>query len=75
MTYDERHGGPYDRGSADFWYGRPYEPHYFVGGTYTSDKVELADMTAEEITAYPAGYRDAEARGDQKDWGDDCVSA
>jgi len=71
MTYDERHGGPYDRGSADYWYHRPFDPHYFVEGSYTSDKVELADMTPAEITAYTAGYRDAEERGDQKDWGDD----
>ena len=75
MTYDERQGGPYDRGRADFWYGRPYDPHYFKGATYTTDKVELDDMTAAEITAYTAGYRDAEQRGDQKDWGDDYVSA
>jgi hypothetical protein len=70
MTYDNRHGGPYDRGGADYFYGRPFEPHYFVGATYTSDKVELADMTPDEITAYSAGYRDAEERGNQKDWGD-----
>jgi len=70
MTYDTRHGGPYDRGGADYFYGRPFEPHYFVGATYTSDKVELADMTPDEITAYSAGYRDAEERGNQKDWGD-----
>ena len=69
MTYDKRHGGPFDRGGADFWYGRPHEPHYFVGATYKTDKVELADMTPEEITAYTAGYREAEERGDQKDWG------
>lgn len=70
MKYDERHGGPYDRGSADYWYHRDFEPHYYVGDTYTSDKVELAQMTPEEITAYTAGYRDAEARGDRKDWGE-----
>ena len=70
MTYDNRHGGPYDRGGADYFYGRPFEPHYFVGATYTSDKVELADMTPDEITAYSAGYRDAEERGVKKDWGD-----
>ena len=26
-----RHGGPQDRGSADAYYGRPYDPHYSVG--------------------------------------------
>ena len=75
MTYDNRHGGPFDRGGADFWYGRGFNPHYYKGATYSSDRVELADMTPEEITAYTVGYREAEERGDQKDWGDNCVSA
>ena len=56
--YDTRHGGAYDRGSADAYYGRSYDPHLFRGDTYSSDRVELADMTADEITAYTAGYRD-----------------
>ena len=29
MTYDARHGGPFDRGGADFWYGRGFNPHYY----------------------------------------------
>jgi hypothetical protein len=70
MTYDTRHGGPFDRGGADFWYGRDFNPHYYTGGSYTSERVDLRNMTAEEITAYTAGYREAEERGDQKDWGD-----
>ena len=67
--YDTRHGGAYDRGSADAYYGRSYDPHLFRGDTYSSDRVELADMTADEITAYTAGYRDQEESGDFKDWG------
>ena len=67
--YDTRHGGPFDRGGADFWYHRPCKPHYFVGGTHTSDLVTEADMTADEIEAYKAGYAEAEADGGQKDWG------
>jgi hypothetical protein len=58
MMYDQRHGGPYDRGSADKWYGREFNPHYFVGDTYDSDKVELKDMTIEQIVAYTVGYRE-----------------
>lgn len=45
MTYDARHGGPFDRGGADFWYGRGFNPHYYKGATYSTDRVELADMT------------------------------
>lgn len=67
--YDDRHGGPYDRGSADSYYGRPFNPHCFVGATYSTDEVKLEDMTAEEIAAYTAGYRDNEEAGDKKDWG------
>ena len=66
MEYDERHGGPYDRGSADAWYGRAYNPHYFVGATHTSEIVELKDMTPDEIVAYTAGYRNTPFA--QKEW-------
>ena len=61
--YDQRHGGPYDRGTADAWYGREFNPHYFVGDTYNSPKIEMAQMTAAEITAYTVGYRDTEFNG------------
>ena len=67
--YDERHGGPYDRGGADYWYHRGWEPHYYKGGTYTSERVDKADMTQSEIEAYNAGYDAAASLGDQKDWG------
>jgi len=67
--HDTRHGGPFDRGSADYWYHRPPQPHYYVAGTYMSEKVTAENMTADEITAYHAGYDEAEADGGQKDWG------
>ena len=63
--YDQRHGGPYDRGSCDAYYSRPYDPHYYVGNTYTSERVDLANMTAEEITAYTAGFNQTIER---KEW-------
>ena len=66
--YDERHGGPYDRGTADSYYGRDYNPHYFVGDTYNSPKIELAQMTPAEIVAYTAGYTNNEANGDHKEY-------
>jgi hypothetical protein len=64
--YDQRHGSAWDRGSADAWYGREFDPHYFVGASFQSDRVSLAGMTAEEITAYTAGYRDTPFA--QKQW-------
>ena len=71
MHYDTRHGGAYDRGGCDSWYNRGYNPHYYVGDSYNSVRVDLADMTAEEIAAYTAGYEHNEATGDKKDWGGD----
>jgi hypothetical protein len=68
-NYDTRHGGPYDRGSADSYYGREFNPHYYVGATRSSARVEMKNMTAAEITAYTAGFRDNEQFGDKKDWG------
>lgn len=65
MKYDTRHGGPYDRGSADAYYRRRFNPHYFKSGTYSSEKVEEANMTAEELEAYTAGYDEED---DRKDW-------
>lgn len=69
ITYDQRHGSPYDRGAADSYYGRDYWPHYFVGDTHKSRRVDMDQMTASELAAYTAGYRDNEVNGDKKDWG------
>ena len=67
--YDQRHGGPFDRGAADSYYDRGYNPHYYTGDTYNSTRVEMDDMTAEQIVAYTAGYNYNEQFGDKKDWG------
>jgi hypothetical protein len=64
-TYDERHGGPYDRGSADRYYGRSFKPHYYVQATGSSPLVEECDMTVEEIAAYTAGWDEENSR---KEW-------
>jgi len=69
MTIDTRHGGPYDRGSADSYYGRGRRPHYFKGATYSTEEVTETGMTPEEIAAYNQGYDDNEADGNFKDWG------
>jgi hypothetical protein len=66
--YDQRHGGPFDRGSADSYYDREYNPHYFVGDSYSSPRITLAQMTPAEITAYTAGYSYNEELGDHKEW-------
>ena len=68
MSYSRRHGGPYDRGSADSYYQRSYNPHYYVGDTYSSPRVETENMTPEEIVAYTKGFNDNEESGNFKDW-------
>lgn len=64
-----RHGGPFDRGSADSYYGRAPVPHYFLDGTGTSPKVERSAMSQDQIDEYYAGYEYNEYLGDKKDWG------
>ena len=65
--YDQRHGGPHDRGSADSYYQRPFKPHYYAGGTGKSPPI--FDLTDDELEAYEAGWIENETTGDRKDWG------
>lgn len=67
-NYDKRHGGPFDRGSADSWYNRGMNPHYYVGDTYSTEKVERENMTVQEVEAYMAGYEWNEKFGGKKDY-------
>lgn len=68
IKYDQRHGGPWDRGAADSYYGRPVQPHYYVGATYSSERIEKDQMTWSDIEAYLAGYEHNERSGDRKIW-------
>ncbi len=64
--YNKRHGGPWDRGSADSYYRRGFNPHYYVGGTYGSERVE--NLNEEKLEAYRAGYEQNEKEGNFKDY-------
>lgn len=66
---DSRHGGPFDRGSADSYYHRQPDPHYYSGATYTTTRIEKVDMSPDQVDAYYAGYAYNEEHGDKKDWG------
>ncbi len=68
IEIDTRHGGPYDRGSADSYYGRPRIPHYYAGATMQSPRIPERAMTPDEIEAYHAGYDDNEADSNHKEW-------
>lgn len=63
---DKRHGGPYDRGSADRYYQRPFTPHYYEGDTYWSPAITKERMTKRQILEYTIGYNQEE---DRKLWG------
>ena len=59
-----RHGGPQDRGSADRYYNRSYNPHYYEKDTGGSPRIKLKDMTAEQIVEYTKGYNEEIERKD-----------
>jgi len=61
-----RHGGAFDRGTADSYYGRKFDPHFYLGDTGSSEKV--TKLKKEEIAAYKAGYDYNEAYGEKKEW-------
>ena len=61
---DRTHGSPWDRGSADSYYRRAKNPHWYPEGTYHGTKV--TDLTEEEVKEYMLGY---DENNDFKDWG------
>jgi hypothetical protein len=65
-TYEQTHGNAFDRGSADSYYGRPRQPHYYPKGTYKGEAV--TKLTDAELEAYHAGYDYNEQQGDKKNW-------
>jgi hypothetical protein len=67
-AYDNKHGSPFDRGSADSYYGRIRDPHYYPNGTGNEPRVLAVIMTKEQIEAYHAGYDWNEQYGDKKDY-------
>jgi len=66
-SYNMRHGGPYDRGSADSYYRRRFSPHYYVGGSYSSTRIGISTaVESPELAEYTAGYDYNESCGDYK---------
>jgi hypothetical protein len=64
--YDSSKGSPFDRGSADKYYGGNASPHkieYMQGGG--AKRIPKENLTPEEIEAYMAGY---EGEPERKDW-------
>ena len=67
-NYDQTHGSPFDRGSADSWYNRPRSPHWYPEGTYNGERIGKEQMTPAEVQAYLAGYQWNEQFGGKKEW-------
>lgn len=67
--WDKSPMGPYDRGAADAYYGRPMDPHKWVDkiGGVEGERMRVKLTDPNEIAAYEAGYKEAEF-GD-KDYG------
>jgi hypothetical protein len=63
--YDQSHGSPYDRGSADSHYGRDKKPHRWWD-KLGQQREELTDPA--DIAAYHAGYDENQRSGDKKQW-------
>lgn len=62
----EQHGSLFDRGSADSYYSRPRDPHYYPAGSYNGQKV--TELNEAELEEYMAGYDYNERYGDKKNW-------
>jgi len=62
----KRHGGLFDRGSADSWYSRPRNPHWYPEGTGFGPRV--TNLSEQEIAEYNAGYDYNEQFGGKKDY-------
>ena len=64
--FSREHGSLFDRGSADSYYGRVQDPHYYPEGTGKGDRITA--LNEAEIAEYMAGYQHNEQFGDKKNW-------
>jgi hypothetical protein len=68
VTYNAEHGSPFDRGSADSYYGRGQCPHKYPNGTGNAPRIEAPELTLQEMREYYRGYEYNEQFGDKKSW-------
>jgi hypothetical protein len=67
-NYDNRYGGPFDRGLSDSYYHRGRIPHYYLGDSYQSEHIVWFRMTEQQVVDYNAGYDWNEQFGDKKEY-------
>jgi hypothetical protein len=65
--YEQSHGSPFDRGSADSYYHRTRRPHKGGSGGALGF-TPITDLSPEELEAYHAGYDYNEEFGHKKEW-------
>lgn len=65
-----RHGSPFDRGQADSFYQRGFDPHYYTGDTYASERISRISVEygTEEYRAYKEGFDQNEKDCNFKGW-------
>lgn len=63
-TPDKSQGSPYDCGSADSYYGRPLNPHWYPCGVHSPEGASYG-LTPKELAEYNMGYWENE-RTDNK---------
>ncbi len=66
--FEQFHGSPFDRGSADSYYHRSQSPHWYPNGTYNEPRIGPEDMSLKELRAYFAGYEYNEQFGGKKEY-------
>mgnify|MGYP003343794753 CR=1 FL=1 len=60
------HGSPYDRGSADRYYGRTYNPHCYICKDLPNEQlITTGNMTVEQVASYTTGFNEETNR---KEW-------
>lgn len=62
---DKSHGSPYDRGSADAYYMRGFDPHWWPEGTNHGKRIEADAMTEQQLKEYEAGWKE---QTEYKEW-------
>ena len=62
----KRHGSLFDRGSADSYYSRPEDPHWYPEGSYNGTRID--QLNKHEIAEYMAGYEHNEQFGHKKSY-------
>ena len=63
---NKRYGSPYDRGSADRYYGREYQPHMIDFFKGPGVRIKEDELSQEQLAEYKLGWNQTD---DRKDWG------